>query len=68
MRRRGESDFRIEIFTNITWGQNDGFGKLLPELALLTARNIRENFYTKIRTSTPTLSAYLGLAGQIYLS
>ena len=68
MRRCGDSNFRIEIFTNITRGQNDEFGKLLPELARLTARNIRENFYTKIRISTPTLSAFLGLVGQIYLS
>jgi hypothetical protein len=39
-----------------------------PELALLTAPNIREYFYAKIRFSTPTLSALLGLAGQICLS
>jgi hypothetical protein len=68
MRRRGELNFRIEVFTNITRGQKDEFWKLLPELAFLTARNIREYFYTKIRFSTPTLSAFLGLAGQICLS
>ena len=68
MRRRGELNFRMEIFTNITRGQKDEFGKLLPDLALLTARNIREYFYAKIRSSMPTLSAFLGLAGQICLS
>jgi hypothetical protein len=41
---------------------------LPPELALLTAPNIREYFYTKIRFSTPALSALLGLAGKICLS
>jgi hypothetical protein len=44
------------------------FGALRPELALLTAPNIRKYFYAKIRFSTPTLSALLGLAGQICLS
>jgi hypothetical protein len=39
-----------------------------PELALLTARNFRESFYTKLRFSTPTLSALLPLAGKICLS
>ena len=71
MRRRGESNFRIEIFTNIRGGQKDEFGKLLPELALLTVPNIREYFYTKIRFSTPTCgteSALKALAGKIYLS
>ena len=31
-------------------------------------RNIREYFYTKIRFFAPTLSARLGLAGQICMS
>ena len=44
------------------------FGKLLPELALLTVPNFREYFYTEIRFSTPALSALLPLAGQICLS
>ena len=65
MRRRGESNFRIEIFTNIRNGQKDEFG---PELVLLTVPNVREYFYAKIRSSTPALSALLPLAGQIYLS
>jgi hypothetical protein len=39
-----------------------------PELALLTAPNFREYFYTEIRFSTPALSALLPLAGQICLS
>jgi hypothetical protein len=51
--RRGESNFRIKIFTNIRGGQKDEFGKLLSELALLTASYIREYFYTKIRFYTP---------------
>ena len=45
--------FRIDIFTNIRRGQKDELGRLLPELVLLTAPNIREYFYTKIRFSTP---------------
>jgi hypothetical protein len=32
------------------------------------SRNFREYFYTKIRFSTPALSALLGLAGKICLS
>ena len=68
MRRRGESNFRIEIFTNITRGQKDELWGQPPELVLLTVPNIREYFNTKIRFSTPTLSALLGLAGQICLS
>jgi hypothetical protein len=36
-----------------------------PELVLLTVPNIREYFYTKIRFSTPALSALLTLTGQI---
>jgi hypothetical protein len=47
--RRGESNFRIEIFTNISGGQKDEFVGLPPELVLLTARNIREYFYTIVR-------------------
>ena len=39
-----------------------------PELALLTAPNFREYFYSKIRFSTPALSALLPLAGKISLS
>jgi hypothetical protein len=58
-------DFRIDIFPNIRHGQKDEFGKLLPELAFLTVPNIREYFYMKIRLCTPTLSALLGLAGQM---
>ena len=68
MRMRGESDFHIEIFTNIRRGQKGEFGTRCPELALLTAPNIREYFYTEIRFSTPALSALLPLAGQIYLT
>jgi hypothetical protein len=48
MRRRGESNFRIEIFTNLRGGQKDEFEKLLPELAPLTAPYIREYFYPPI--------------------
>jgi hypothetical protein len=44
MRRREESNFRIEIFTTIRGVQKDEFGKLLPELALLTAPHFREYF------------------------
>ena len=40
-RRRGESNFRIEIFANIRNGQKGELGKLLPELDLLTVPNIR---------------------------
>ena len=58
MRRRGESNFRIEIFTNIGHGQKDELGTPCPELVLLTAPNIRGYFYTKIRFSTP---AHVGL-------
>ena len=61
----------MEIFGNITRGQKDGFGKRLPELVLLTTRNIQEYFYTKIRFSTPTCgteSALKALIGKIYLS
>ena len=68
MRRRGESNFRIEIFTNIRHGQKDELGTPCPELVLLTVPNIREYFYTKIRFSTPALSELLPLAGQIYLT
>jgi hypothetical protein len=53
--RRGELNFRIEIF-------------LLPELTLLSVSILLEYFYTEIRFSTPELSALLGSAGQISLS
>jgi hypothetical protein len=43
-------------------------GTLRPELVLLTVPNFREYVYTKIRFSTPTLSALLPLAGQICLT
>ena len=66
--RRGESNFRIEIFTNIRGAQKDEVGTRYPELVLLTAPYIREYFYTEIRFSTPALSALLPLAGQMYLS
>jgi hypothetical protein len=57
--RRGESNFRIEIFTNISRnGQKDEFGTPCPELVLLAVPNIREYFYTKIRFSMP---AHVGL-------
>jgi hypothetical protein len=51
--RRGESNFRIEIFVKVTRGQNDELGGQPPEFVLLTARNFCGNFYTKIRFSTP---------------
>jgi hypothetical protein len=41
---------------------------LLTAAVLLTARNIREYFCTKIRFYTPTLSALLGMSGHIWLS
>jgi hypothetical protein len=63
---RGESNFRIEIFAKISRGQNEEHGTPGPQLVRLTARNIREYFYTKfttkIRFSTPGLSALLPLA------
>ena len=42
----------------MTRGQKDELGGLPPKLVLLSARNIREYFYTKIRFSTP---AHVGL-------
>ena len=54
---RGESDFRIKIFEIIGGGQKSEFGGQPPELALLTAPNNLEYLYTKIRFSTPALSA-----------
>ena len=45
---RGESNFRIEIFENSRHGQKGELGKLVPELALLTAPNIFEYFYSAI--------------------
>ena len=64
----GVENRRIEIFTNIRNGQKDELGTRCPELVLLTVPNICEYFYTKIRFSTPALSALLPLAGQIYLT
>ena len=67
--RRGESNFRIEIFAKVRNGQKGEFGATgCPELALLTVPNFRKYFYTKIRFSTPALSALLPLAGQICLT
>ena len=66
---RGESNFREKysrIFLAVK-SEKDEIGKQLPELVLLTARNFREYFYTKIRFSTPGLSALLPMAGQIQL-
>ena len=51
--RRGESNFRIEIFAQVRNGQQGELGGLPPELALLTVPNFREYFYTKIQISTP---------------
>ena len=61
-------EFRIEIFAKVRHGQKGELGKQLPELTLLTVPNFREYFYTKIRFSTPALSALVDLAGQICLS
>jgi hypothetical protein len=47
-------------------GQQAALAQQIPEPALLTTPNIREYFYTKIRFSTPGLSALLPLAGQIF--
>ena len=66
--RRGESNFRIEIFEKNGCGQKGELGKLLPEPALLSTSILLEYFYTEIRFSTPDLSALLGSAGQISLS
>ena len=68
MHRRGESNFRIEIFTNIRGGQKDELGTRCPELVLLTTPYILKYFYTEIQFSTPALSAILPLAGKVYLS
>ena len=46
--RRGESNFRIEIFANIGGGQKGEFGGLPPELALFSGSILLEYFYTKI--------------------
>jgi hypothetical protein len=43
-------------------------GRGVPRDPLFSASILLEYFYTKIRFSTPALSALLGLAGQIYLS
>ena len=61
-------EFSYRNIREIRRGQKDELGALRPELVLLTAPNFREYFYTKIRFSTPALSALLGLAGQICLS
>ena len=45
-RRRGESNFRIEIFVNIRGSQKGESEEQLPELAFLAAPYIREYFYT----------------------
>ena len=66
--RRGESNFRIEIFEINGYGQKGELGGQPPELVLLSVSINLEYFYTKIRFSTPGLSALLSLAGQIYLS
>ena len=52
----------IEIFENIRGGQKDEFGHQLPELTFLTAPNILEYFYTKIRFSTPGMGRRAGVA------
>jgi hypothetical protein len=64
----------IEIFTDITRGQKNELGKLLPEVDLLTARNIRE--YAIRKFDSPRMGQILAasvegqkaLAGQICLS
>jgi hypothetical protein len=68
MRTREESNFRIEIFTNIRGGQKDELGTRCPELVMLTTTDILEYSYTEIRFSTPALSAILPLVGHVYLS
>jgi hypothetical protein len=69
---RGESTFRIDIFAKVRNGQKGELEKQLPELTLLskvlTVPNFREYLYTKIRFSTPALSALLALASQICLT
>ena len=72
--RRGESNFRIEIFEKNQYVQKDELGGQPPELALLSVLILLEYFYTKIRFSTPGASntgsiwRSKSLAGQIYLS
>ena len=61
----GESNFRIEIFEINGYEQKGELGAPCPELALSSVSINLEYFYTKIRFSTPTLSALLSLAGQI---
>jgi hypothetical protein len=48
---------RVKIFEIIGGGQTGELGGQPPELALLTAPNNLEYLYTKIRFSTPALSA-----------
>jgi hypothetical protein len=57
----------IETIYELTRRRRPGRG-LPPELALLSVSILLEYFYTEIRFSTPTLSALLSSAGQIYLS
>ena len=66
--RRGESNFRIEIFEKNGPGKKGELGGLPPELVIFSGSILLEYFYTEIQFSTPGLSALLGLAGQIYLS
>jgi hypothetical protein len=58
--------FVINTIYQLTRRRRPGRG--CPELALLPVSILLEYFYTKIRFSTPALSALSGLAGQIYLS
>ena len=51
--RRGESNFRIEVFEFNGHGQKGELGKQLSELVLLTVPINLEYFYTNIRFSTP---------------
>ena len=51
--RRGESNFRIEIFEINGHGQKDELGELFPELANLSRSINLEYFYTEIRFFTP---------------
>ena len=46
--RRGESNFRMEIFEINGHGQKDELGALCPELALLSVPINLEYFYTEI--------------------
>jgi hypothetical protein len=55
---------RHHVLADLHIGEDPG----CPKLARLSVSILLEYFYTKIRFSTPALSALLGLAGQIYLS